>query len=682
MALAGEIVGSRLRTGLLAAAAALAFVTALLLGAPAPAHAVSWLLPPGSISGAGPEAVTPRVAVAGDGTATVVWRDAYNGNDKIQVATRPAGSTSFGPPQTISLPDSPNSNYAYDPRIAVAPDGKTTVVWQNTETGVLLQYSIQAAVRPAGQDTFGGPQEISDRTVDTAVGPPDVAAAPDGTTTVVWPGLSNELGSSPTTYETVARAATLPAGSNDFPDPSSVPPAALSTASRQADPWFTAVGVGPDGTATAAWAQAISPGGGTIQTSTRVPGQSSWSSPQDLSDPTVKSEAPSVAVGQGGRAAVMWQVGGVGTIEAATRASGTAAFGASQLISDPDPLQVPNYSQQVEMGPAGEAVAVWYGGNPFRAWSGTLQAGASSFDLPTAVSPGGARSASIAIAPDGEQTMVWYSRSGSTNAIQAASRSGTSSAWSDPVTLVSYDAPVWAGPEPSVAVAPSGAATAVWAQSNSGGSTRIIQTVSSSPTTYDLSTSKSGDGSGTITSAPAGISCGATCSSAFELSSSVTLTATPEKGSSFGGWGGACSGSSATCTVTILGNRSATATFTKDAPGPTPSNRFTIASTSASGSMAVTRVRVPGAGKLSQRGSYRTRGAGSSATRTACTASRTAKKAGTYTLKCRLDAAARRQREKGRLRVVIRTTFTPTGGTARSSLRTIVFGSLKPRYTG
>jgi len=682
VALVGEIVGSRLRTGLLVATAAPALVTVLLLGAPAPAHGVSWLLPPADISDAGGYAITPQVAVAADGTTTVAWRNDLT--EKVQVVTRAAGSTSFGAPQTISLPDSTSSNYAYDPQIAVAADGKTTVVWQNSETGVSLPYSIQAAVRPAGHDTFGSPQEISDRTVDTAVGPPDVAAAPDGTTTVVWPGLSNAVGSSPTTYEMVARAATLPAGSNDFPDPSSVPPAPLSTASRQADPWFTAVGVGPDGTATAAWAQAISPGGGTIQTSTRVPGQSSWNSPQNLSDPAVKSEAPSVAVGQDGRAAVMWQVGGVGTIEAATRASGTAAFGASQLISDPDPLQVPNYSQQVEMGPAGEAVAVWYGGNPFRAWSGTLQAGASSFDLPTAVSPGGARSASVAIAPDGEQTMVWYSRSGSTNTIQAASRSGTSSAWSDPVTLVSYDAPVWAGPEPSVAVAPSGAATAVWAQSNSGGSTRIIQTVSSSPTTYDLNIAKSGDGSGTITSAPAGISCGSNCSAAFELSSSVTLTATAEKGSSFGGWGGACSGSSTTCTVTILGNRSATATFTKDAPGPgpTPPNRFTIASTSASGSTAVTRVRVPGAGKLTQRGRYRTRGAGSSATRTACTTSRTAKKAGTYTLKCRLNAAARRQREKGRLRVVIRTTFTPTGGTARSSLRTIVFGSTKPRYTG
>ncbi len=66
--------------------------------------------------------------------------------------------------------------------------------------------------------------------------------------------------------------------------------------------------------------------------------------------------------------------------------------------------------------------------------------------------------------------------------------------------------------------------------------------------TFDLGTlnaltvTKSGTGAGTVTSDPAGISCGTDCSESYPSTSSVTLTATPNSGSTFGGWSGACSG--------------------------------------------------------------------------------------------------------------------------------------------
>ncbi|MFM8560920.1 MAG: hypothetical protein ACKOB9_02345 [Solirubrobacterales bacterium] len=66
----------------------------------------------------------------------------------------------------------------------------------------------------------------------------------------------------------------------------------------------------------------------------------------------------------------------------------------------------------------------------------------------------------------------------------------------------------------------------------------------------------------------------------------------------------------------------------------------------------------------------------------ACTATRTASRAGTYTLTCRLNSAARKARRKGALRLRVLTTFTPTGGTSRSAARVAVFRSLKPSYTG
>jgi hypothetical protein len=78
---------------------------------------------------------------------------------------------------------------------------------------------------------------------------------------------------------------------------------------------------------------------------------------------------------------------------------------------------------------------------------------------------------------------------------------------------------------------------------------------------YTLTVTKSGTGSGTVTSDPAGISCGSDCTEDYTYGTVVTLTATPDEGSTFTGWSGACSGTG-TCTVTIDSAKSVTATFT------------------------------------------------------------------------------------------------------------------------
>ena len=78
---------------------------------------------------------------------------------------------------------------------------------------------------------------------------------------------------------------------------------------------------------------------------------------------------------------------------------------------------------------------------------------------------------------------------------------------------------------------------------------------------YTLSVSRQGTGSGTVTSNPAGINCGSTCSTSYVAGTSVTLVAYPASGSSFTGWGGACSGTSS-CTVSMDSARSVTASFT------------------------------------------------------------------------------------------------------------------------
>jgi hypothetical protein len=78
---------------------------------------------------------------------------------------------------------------------------------------------------------------------------------------------------------------------------------------------------------------------------------------------------------------------------------------------------------------------------------------------------------------------------------------------------------------------------------------------------YSLSVSVSG--SGNVTSSPSGIDCGSTCSAKFNSGTQVTLTASPASGWTFSNWGGACSGNSATCALTISGDTSVSATFTQ-----------------------------------------------------------------------------------------------------------------------
>ena len=59
----------------------------------------------------------------------------------------------------------------------------------------------------------------------------------------------------------------------------------------------------------------------------------------------------------------------------------------------------------------------------------------------------------------------------------------------------------------------------------------------------------SGDGSGTISSSPPGLGCSAACTANFPTGSTVTITASPAVGSTFGGWAGCDFVSGQSCTV-------------------------------------------------------------------------------------------------------------------------------------
>lgn len=89
------------------------------------------------------------------------------------------------------------------------------------------------------------------------------------------------------------------------------------------------------------------------------------------------------------------------------------------------------------------------------------------------------------------------------------------------------------------------------------------------PVSHLLQVVVAGGGTGRVSSQAAGINCGqgaTACSASVPENTTVALTAVPGTGSVLTGWSGACSGSSATCTVGMSEARNVTATFGLQAP--------------------------------------------------------------------------------------------------------------------
>jgi hypothetical protein len=81
-----------------------------------------------------------------------------------------------------------------------------------------------------------------------------------------------------------------------------------------------------------------------------------------------------------------------------------------------------------------------------------------------------------------------------------------------------------------------------------------------------LVVTKQGDGDGDVSTTVAGVGCGKHCAEAFNTGTTLTLKATPRFNSKFVAWGGSCSGTSNTCSVTLNSNTSVVAYFAKIDP--------------------------------------------------------------------------------------------------------------------
>jgi len=84
---------------------------------------------------------------------------------------------------------------------------------------------------------------------------------------------------------------------------------------------------------------------------------------------------------------------------------------------------------------------------------------------------------------------------------------------------------------------------------------------------FTLTVAVTGTGSGTVTSDTGGINCQPDCSFGYDSGDVVTLSANPAQGSTFAGWGGACSGTGG-CTVTMTQAQNVTAQFASSTSTP------------------------------------------------------------------------------------------------------------------
>lgn len=129
---------------------------------------------PVSLSGAA-DADLPEIAVGDDGTTIAVWRFFDGANTVVQAAIRsPDGS--FGAPVDVS----PSGVNAFVPRVAIAPDGTATVVWFVSD---LTQSIVQSATRPP-DGSFGQAVDLSGELRFSFA--PEVAVGGGGTTNVIW----------------------------------------------------------------------------------------------------------------------------------------------------------------------------------------------------------------------------------------------------------------------------------------------------------------------------------------------------------------------------------------------------------------------------------------------------------------------------------------------------------------
>lgn len=176
------------------------------------------------------DAVEPQVAVAPDGTATVVW-SRFDGSDSIVQARRVDALGALGAIEGLSS----SGGSAVQPQVGVDAEEAATVVWTrfNGSDWIVQGQRIDSAGVPQG-----GTTDLSAAAGGDAA-EPELAIDPEGAATVVWTRLA---GSDSSVQARRLDSAGAPVGA----------PVTLSSSGDAADPRLATA---PDGAATVLWSR-------------------------------------------------------------------------------------------------------------------------------------------------------------------------------------------------------------------------------------------------------------------------------------------------------------------------------------------------------------------------------------------------------------------------------------------
>jgi hypothetical protein len=336
------------------------------------------------------------VAVAADGTATVVWSARTDG--RFTVYMRRIGPDETGP----AMPLSDAGEDALAPQVAVAPDGTATVVWIRSDGS---SFIVQARQVDPGGTPEGSTADLSQGGRDAAA--PRVDVGSDGTATVVWKRYDGA-------HYLVEERRLTAAGELLPADSSNV----LSEPGQDAvEP---AVAGAPDGGAAVVWSRYD--GAHSIVQARRIePDGAPAGATANLSAEGQSAVQPQLAVAPGGAATVVWTRfdGGHWVIQGQRLSAAGAPEGVTANLSNPTGNAA---EPQLAAGADGKVTVVWdrYDGSSFvvqaRRIGATGTPAASALNL----SAGGrdAGEPQVDVAPDGTATVLWSRFDGSNFIVQ------------------------------------------------------------------------------------------------------------------------------------------------------------------------------------------------------------------------------------------------------------------------
>jgi hypothetical protein len=349
------------------------------------------------LSAPGEDALAPQVAVAPNGTAVVVWMR-HDGAD-FRVQSRRIAPN--GAPEEATRNLSGAEQDASAPQVAVAPDGTATVVWKRFDG---FRYLVQARQVLADGTSPGPSQRLSEPKGDAVE--PQVAVDSDGVATVVWSRFDGEAEESVVQTRRVEPDGLLAATTHS-----------LSAAGENAIQ--PQVGLGPDGAATVVWNR-FNGSDWIVQGQRLSPAGLPEGAVANLSAAGESAAEPRLAVDSEGAAVVVWD-----------RFDGASfVVQARRLDADGDPVGSPVQlsaggrdagEPEVAVDPEGEATVLWsrYNGANFVVQRRDLAADGSLGATETLSTTGrNANAPALAFGADGTLAMTWRRFNGAGDVVQ------------------------------------------------------------------------------------------------------------------------------------------------------------------------------------------------------------------------------------------------------------------------